>query len=141
MSVTEDRARGDEALHRGAWQEAFEAFESSLRDGESPEALEGLGLAAWWLDQADVVFDARERAYRLFLDRGDSRGAARVAVWLAWDYWAFRGENAVASGWLQRARRLLEKQPACAERAWLELREGALALFEDGDPDRAHRGR
>jgi hypothetical protein len=56
-------------------------------------------------------------------------------VWLAWDYWAFRGENAVASGWLQRARRLLEKEPACAERTWLELREAALALFEDGDSD------
>jgi DNA-binding CsgD family transcriptional regulator/tetratricopeptide (TPR) repeat protein len=139
MSENENRAGGDAALRRGAWQEAFEAFESSIRADESPEALEGLGLAAWWLDQADVVFDARERAYRLFLDRGDSRGAARVAVWLGWDYWAFRGENAVASGWLQRARRLLEKEPACAERAWLELREGALALFEDGDPDRAHR--
>jgi len=139
MSVTDSRAHGEEALHRGAWQEASEAFESSLRDGESPEALEGLGLAAWWLDHADAVFDARERAYRLFLDRGDPRGAARVAVWLAWDYWAFRGENAVASGWLQRARRLLEKEPACAERAWLELREAALALFEDGDSDRAHR--
>jgi tetratricopeptide (TPR) repeat protein len=139
MSVTDDRARGDAALDRGAWQEAFEAFEANLRDVESPEALEGLGLAAWWLDDADTVFDARERAYRLFLDRSDSRGAARVAVWLAWDYWAFRGENAVASGWLQRARRLLEKEPACAERAWLELREAALALFEDGDPDRAHR--
>ena len=62
MSVTDDRARGAAALHRGAWQEAFEAFESSLRDAESPEALEGLGLAAWWLDHADAVFDARERA-------------------------------------------------------------------------------
>jgi LuxR family transcriptional regulator, maltose regulon positive regulatory protein len=61
-----------------------------------------------------------------------------VAVWLAWDYWAFRGESAVASGWLQRARRLLEGQPDSADRAWLECREGALALFEDGDPDRAH---
>ena len=129
---------GDAALSRGAWSEARDAFEAALRIRETPEALEGLGVAAWWLDLADIVFDARERAYRMFLARDDRVGAARVAIWLAWDYWAFRGENAVASGWLHRARRLLDGPPVCAERAWLELREGALALLEDGDPDRAH---
>ena len=129
---------GNDALARGAWLEARAAFDKALVDRESPEAFEGLGLAAWWLDLADVVFDSRERAYRLYVARGDQRGAARVAVWLAWDHWAFRGENAVANGWLQRARRLLDGQPDCAERAWLEVREGSLCLLEEGDPDRAH---
>src|SRR5207245_1513148 len=129
---------GDEALSRGAWNEARSAFESALAVGETPEALEGLGTAAWWLDLADIVFDARERAYRLYLARDDRAAAARIAVWLAWDCWAFRGEHAVANGWLQRARRLLDGQPACAERAWLEVREGSLCLLEDGDPERAH---
>src|SRR5438445_6778358 len=108
----------DEALARGEWEIARNAFEASLRQRESPEALEGLGTAAWWLDLADVVFDARERAYRLYLARDDRAAAARVAVWLAWDCWAFRGEQAVANGWLQRARRHLEGLPPCAERAW-----------------------
>jgi DNA-binding NarL/FixJ family response regulator len=138
MSVSSKRGAAEEALARGAWAEARHAFEAALRERETPEALEGLGLAAWWLDLADIVFDARERAYRLFLDAGNSAGAARVAVWLAWDCWAFRGENAVANGWLQRARRLLEGQPESVEHAWLECREGALALLEEGDPDRAH---
>ena len=129
---------GDEALSRGAWVEARDAFTAALRTHETPEALEGLGLAAWWLDSADVVFDTRERAYRLYLERGERPAAARIAVWLAWDCWAFRGENVVANGWLQRARRLLEGEPECSERAWLELREGSLCLFEEGDPDRAH---
>ena len=130
--------RGAGALRRGAWAEARDGFELALRERETPEALEGLGLAAWWLDLADVVFDARERAYRLYLADGDRVGAARVAVWLGWDCHAFRGESAVGNGWLQRARRLLEEHPACAERAWLECREGAYAFFDDGDPDRAH---
>lgn len=117
--------------------EAREAFQAILRDGEVPEALEGLGTAAWWLDQADLVFDARERAYRSYLARDDRAAAGRVAVWLAWDYWAFRGENAVANGWLQRARRLMDGQPACSERAWLEVREGSLCLLDEGDPVRA----
>jgi DNA-binding NarL/FixJ family response regulator len=132
-----DCRAGDEALAIGAWPEARQAYESALAVQESAEALEGLGVAAWWLDLADVVFNSRERAYRLFLDRGAHRDAARVAVWLAWDCWAFRGESAVANGWLQRARRLLEGQSDSVEMAWLESREGALALLEDGDPDRA----
>jgi len=133
-----DCEAGDAALGRGAWVEARTAFEAALAVRESPEALEGLGVAAWWLDLADVLFDARERAYRLYREREDRAGAARIAVCLAWDCWAFRGEHAVANGWLQRARRLLEDLPDSSERAWLELREGALALLEDGDPDRAH---
>lgn len=78
---------GDEALARGAWGDARAAFERALAARESPEALEGLGLAGWWLDLADVVFDSRERAYRLYGDRGDRTAAARAAVWLAWDAW------------------------------------------------------
>jgi len=35
------------------------------------------------------VFDSRERAYRLYRDRGDRRGPVRVAIWIAWDTWAF----------------------------------------------------
>src|SRR2546423_8109245 len=134
-----DCAAGDERLSRGAWTEARDAFEAALCDRESPEALEGLGLAAWWLDDADAVFDSRERAYRLYSERGDRASAGRVAVWLAWDAWAFRGEHAVSSGWLQRARSLLAGLPDCPEQAWLDVREGSLCLMEEGDPDRAHR--
>jgi len=133
-----DCAEGDELLARGAWTDARRSFEAALAAREGPEALEGLALAAWWLDVADVVFESRERAYRLYAERGDSRSAARVAVWLAWDTWAFRGEHAVSNGWLQRARSLLAGLPPCAEQAWLAVREGSLCLMEDGDPDRAH---
>lgn len=128
---------GDDALARGAWAEAREAFQRTLARRELPEALEGLGNAAWWLDLSDLVFGSREKAYRLYLSRGDRAEAARVAVWLAWDYWAFRGESAVANGWLKRARRLLDGLPSCSERAWLELREGSFRLLEEGDPVRA----
>ena len=45
---------GDEGLARGAWAEAREVFEEALGVREFPEALEGLGNAAWWLDLADL---------------------------------------------------------------------------------------
>jgi LuxR family transcriptional regulator, maltose regulon positive regulatory protein len=128
---------GRAALDRGDWPAARVAFEAALQAREDPEALEGLGLSAWWLDLADVVFDTRERAYRAYLSSGDNVSAARIAVWIGWDCWSFRGEDVVGRGWLGRARRLLEDAPQCAEHAWLELREAAFFLFEDGDPRRA----
>lgn len=128
---------GHEALARGAWEFARKAFERALSREESPEALEGLGLASWWLDRGEAVFESRERAFALYRERGDRLRAARVATWLGWDYAAFRGESAVASGWLGRARRLLEGLPDSPEHAWLAAREGVFALLEHSDPERA----
>jgi len=127
-------AAGMQALERGAWEDARGLFQASLAIRETPEALEQLGLAAWWLDDAALTFDTRERAYRLYRDRGDPRGAARVALWLVWDYLAFRDDSAVASGWLDRARRLLAGHEQAAEYGWLLLRDGEVALFRGHDP-------
>jgi ATP/maltotriose-dependent transcriptional regulator MalT len=139
MSVEQrsDLESGRKALETGAWQDARLAFERLLQVEETPEALEGLGLAAWWLDLADVVFDSRERAFRGYRSRGDDRSAARIAVWMAWDSAAFRGEEGVAKGWLQRARRLLEGQPDSPEHAFLAARDAVFTLLDDGEPDAA----
>ncbi len=127
-------AAGTQALQRGAWEEARTHFQASLALGETPQALEHLGLAAWWLDDAALTFDARERSFRLYREHADPLGAARVALWLVWDYLAFRGDTAVASGWLERARRLLAGHERSAEFGWLLLRDGEVALFRGHDP-------
>ena len=113
MSILQPRncLSAADALARGAWEEARAALQTELAREESPEALEGIGLTGWWLDLAESVFESRERAYRLYLERGDKPSAARVAVWLAWDYWAFRG---IRIG-LEKAARALK--PAVADRA------------------------
>ena len=126
-----DRAR--RALAEGAWTDARAAFDQVLSHNDDPEALEGLGLAAWWLDLTAVVFESRERAFRRYRERGDERSAARVAVWLGWDYAAFRGEGAVARGWLGLARQLLAAHHNSADYAWLSIRECVVVLFEEGD--------
>jgi LuxR family transcriptional regulator, maltose regulon positive regulatory protein len=107
---------GNAALARGDWEGASAAFEAALNVEETAEALEGLGMAAWWLDDAATTFDARERAYRLYREHGECVAAARLARWLAWDYNAFRGEPVVANGWLQRAHRLLDGRISAAAR-------------------------
>ena len=135
----DDLAAGRAALDAGAWQQAQHAFERALATEETPEALEGLGLAAWWLDLAAVVFDARERAYREYRNRGDLVSASRIAVWIAWDSAAFRGEEGVARGWLHRARRLLDGQPESLEHAFLAARSAVFTLLDDGDPEEAEK--
>jgi ATP/maltotriose-dependent transcriptional regulator MalT len=121
---------GGEALRRGAWADARRHFEAALRQGETPEALEGLGMAAQWLIDRETVFIARERAYRLYRDRESPRDAARVAVQLAWDYRTFRGEAAIATGWLQRAHDLLTDVEPSSEHGWLALREASVLLAD-----------
>jgi DNA-binding NarL/FixJ family response regulator len=124
-------AAGKEALQRGAWAVARTHFQAA---GDTPQALEQLGLTGWWLDDAALTFAARERSFQLYREQGDALGAARVALWLVWDYLAFRGDTAVASGWLERARRLLEGHERSAEFGWLLLRDGEVALFRGHDP-------
>jgi len=125
---------GREALSRGAWEEARGSFEAAIGDQETPAALEGLRWAAWWLNDADLVFATRELAFRRYRAAGELRGAARMALWLASDHLDFRGEAAVASGWRERARRLLGGLEEGPEHGWFALLEGSLALEVNDDP-------
>ena len=58
---------------------------------------------------------------------------ARMAIWLAWDYLAFRGEPAVGRGWLQRAQRLLDGLDPVPEHGWLAIRQGEVAFLLEND--------
>ncbi|MGH3012835.1 MAG: hypothetical protein ACRDMY_13495, partial [Gaiellaceae bacterium] len=73
------------------------------------------------------MFDARERAYGLYKQRGDAGGAARMAIWLAVDQLDFYGAAAAASGWLSRAHRLLDPLEPGPEHGWLAFHDGYLA--------------
>jgi DNA-binding CsgD family transcriptional regulator len=120
------------ALREGRWDDARTSFEDALAGEESPEAFEGLSWTAWWLDDPDAVFAARERGYRLYKQRGDAASAARMATWLAADQLDFHGAWAVASGWLQRAHRLLDPLEPGPDHGWLAFHEGYIA-HRNGD--------
>ena len=127
------------ALSRGDWQGARAAFEEALAERETPEALEGLGWAGHMLNEDRLTFDARERAYRLFLARGDKGSAARIAALLAADHLLFRGEPAVANGWLQRAHSLIDSLEPGIDHGWLAIHEGHIAVALDEDTAKARR--
>jgi LuxR family maltose regulon positive regulatory protein len=127
------------ALSNGDWQGARASFEESLLQSETPEALEGMGWVGQMLNEDRLTFDARERAYRLYLERGDNGSAARIAAWLAADHLLFRGEPAVANGWLQRAHSLIDGLQPCVDHGWLAIHEGHIAVALDEDTAKARR--
>ena len=136
--LTQDpAAAGHAALARADWDAARAHFEAAVAGGESADALEGLGWAGWWTSDAELTFDARERAYRAFREAGDDGAAARVAAWLASDHLEYRGEDSVGRGWLRRAQRLLEDVPEGADHGWVALHEAAFAINLDHEPERA----
>ncbi len=132
-------AAGSEALESGAWEEAEGHFRQALARRETPEAWEGLGAALWWLNRLDDAFEARERAFPMYRSKGDRRSAARVAIWLGWDYLGVRGQMAVANGWLQRAHTLLDGLEPGSEHGWLALREAENAILWAEDPITARK--
>jgi LuxR family maltose regulon positive regulatory protein len=143
--VTEELTRaapldaGWAALSAGNWERARAAFGESLAEGETPEALEGMGWVAQMLNEDQLTFDTRERAYRLYLERGDKGSAARIAAWLAADCLLFRGEAAVANGWLQRAHSLIDGLEPGVDHGWLAIHEGHMAVALDEDTGKAKR--
>ncbi|MEW6583800.1 MAG: hypothetical protein AB1416_13670, partial [Actinomycetota bacterium] len=131
---------GHEALRDGRWADARLTFEAALDEGETPEALEGLGLAARWQHDEQAALRAHERAYRLYRARGDHRGAARMAMQLALHAYNFRSDVVTGRGWMERARRLLaEVAGPCPEGGWVRMLGAHLALVIDHDLAAAHR--
>ena len=134
-----DRGWGE--LREAHWVEARALFEQAVSAEETPEAFEGLSWAAWWLDDAEAVFAARERAFHLYETAGDAADAARMATWLACDQLDFHGASSVAAGWLGRAHRLLDPLEPRAEHGWLAFLEGYMAHADGETATAAERGR
>ena len=136
-SVEKLMSEGNQAMERTDWAKAKGCFEKALRIKETPEVLESLGLASWWLDDAGTTFESRENAFQLYRGQGNARGAARVAISIAYDYFSFRGEYALSNGWSRRAHRLLENLDIVPEHGWIKAWDGNVAIEVDHDPSKA----
>jgi DNA-binding CsgD family transcriptional regulator/Tfp pilus assembly protein PilF len=127
--------RGRDALRIGDWAMARSLLEAAVEADQTPDALDGLGQVHYWQGNYEAAVDYRERAYAAFRARGDDASAAIMACWLAYLHGFVYGNFAASSGWVGRARRLIEGAGECAERGWVEFMS---ALFAD-DPDETER--
>ncbi|MDQ2942791.1 MAG: adenylate/guanylate cyclase domain-containing protein [Candidatus Dormibacteraeota bacterium] len=128
-----------EAAAANRWPAALEMFRAADEESAlSSSDLEALGSAAWWMGQLGQAIAARERAYTAYMAAADPIRAAGIALALSNDY-GHRLEQSIASGWVHRAQRLLEKEPESRQHALLQrallnaaVSRGALQEALDG---------
>ncbi len=116
------------ALTAHDWLRAVELFAVADQAGPvAAEDLDGLADAAMWLGRYRASLAARQRAHHAFLQVGDHRRAAKAAVMLTLQHGGLQ-QISVASGWFQRAQRLLEDEPDCAAHGYLSWAATLMAL-------------
>jgi DNA-binding CsgD family transcriptional regulator len=128
---------GREALARRAWQTAFRQLTAAdrLQPLEAND-LEQLGIAAHLSGREEECESVWTRAYHGFLAGGEIDRAARCAFSLGMMLFD-RGQSAPGSGWIARARRLLDDHHRdSVERGYLML-PNAIASAMAGDAQAA----
>jgi hypothetical protein len=104
-------ASARKAYARGDWHAAYRQLSqaralSELETGD----LSLLGRAAWWLGYVKESLEVSEDVYHRSQDDGDASDAAMKALHLGL-LWFIRGDVVIASGWVSRARGLLQGLP------------------------------
>jgi DNA-binding CsgD family transcriptional regulator len=117
---TEALETGRRALAAGAWDEARAAYVQVLREQDDPEALDGAGLAAWFLGEIEDSLELRQRAFAAYAAAGQCDVAAQVGVWISHQY-LVAGRASLANGWLERAERALDGRRDCAGHGWVVM--------------------
>jgi DNA-binding CsgD family transcriptional regulator len=137
--------RGDWATARSLLADALSGAEGDPRRQQAPPAVDAdLAEAAYLLAQAhewagdyEPAIEWYERAYAAYRDLGETRIPALIAGReLSFLHSAVYGNDAVAAGWLERARRLAAEAGDCVERGWVEL--AAAMATEDPVAKEAH---
>lgn len=105
MVMADEFTVGVEALERGDWLSACQAFEAALQRGQTAEALDGLGQARWWLNDLERAIELRSRAYACYLESdrpapgGPHRGLVGARVF-------HRARQSACGGRLDKPRRV-----------------------------------
>ncbi|MET0833840.1 MAG: helix-turn-helix transcriptional regulator, partial [Actinomycetota bacterium] len=126
MTEQDQRLLGTAALEAGRWEEARAAFAAALAEKETPEALDGMGVALWWLGETRASIAHTERAYAEFRRASDAVPAATAAMSLCVTWISNFDNHAAAGGWLARAERVLGDLDPNPLQGWLWLLRGYL---------------
>jgi class 3 adenylate cyclase len=118
---------GRQALEDHKWREAFDLLSQADRDDPlAPEDLEALAQAAWFTAQPDLAIEAKERAFKTYLDRGNQIRAAALAFDLGREYF-MKQQLSIASAWASRGERLLRDQPESYAHGYMALTQSWIA--------------
>ena len=123
-----DLARG--AIDRREYAVAYRTLrEAKEKRALQPDGLSMLADAAWWLGQISECLTISESLHRRYLEDGNVERAALQALDIG-GVWMIRGEYGLASGWVSKARRLLDGQPPGRGQGLLTYIDGYEALEE-----------
>jgi class 3 adenylate cyclase len=119
---------GREALRRHDWPEGYRLLKAADEASElDPADLLLLGEAAVWNGHMDEVLPYMERAYRGYLQAGNTLRAAYVATGIAHDLKS-NLLTSQANGWMGRAKRLLDLEEEAPEHGYWALQQSLVAL-------------
>jgi DNA-binding CsgD family transcriptional regulator len=122
-----------EAFARGDWEAARGRLEDSREVSPLGLAeLEILSRCKWWLGDVQGSMALAEEAFQGLVADEQPHAAAKSALMLSLQ-WGVRGNLAVSSAWLNRARRLLDTLPESPEHGYLLYLEGNDAIYLEGD--------
>ena len=122
---------GRESFRRREWAESYDAL-SAVDKNQTLEIddLERLATASYLIGRDEESARLWSRAHQQALRHDKVERAARCAFWLAFGL-LNRGEQARGSGWIARARRLLDAETNdCVEQGYLLLPEAYRHLVE-----------
>ncbi len=97
------------ARQQGDWRGVRQALQQAADDGAAlpAESVELLALASWWCGDVPAALQLTERAHQMLLAEDRAADAAECAATMS-ILALLRGDATLASGWLSRARRLLD---------------------------------
>jgi hypothetical protein len=103
--------------------------------------LELLGSSAWWTGNVRENFEVSERVFQRHCEAGSLPRAAMKALELGL-LWVTRGDLAVGSGWISRARRILRDVPEDPAHGYLLYLDAVLELeFSGASPPSSYSAR
>jgi class 3 adenylate cyclase len=119
---------GRDALRRHDWVEGYALLREADESAElAPEDLLLLGEAAMWNGHQEEVIATFERAYRGYLQLGNTLRAAYVATWIAHEQ-KNNLQMSVANGWMSRAKRLLDLEEEAPEHGYWALQKSLVEI-------------
>ncbi|MBB3747687.1 DNA-binding NarL/FixJ family response regulator [Mycolicibacterium sp. BK634] len=142
MAADDHLTAARDAYANGDWRSAYDHFTAAQKtDDLTTDDLSSFGLAAWRLGHGRHSMQLSEQAFNRLNAANDTPGAAMKAVEVALQ-WFNGGDLTITRVWINRARRLHDKQPDDRILAYLLYVDSLVAIDEarnDVAADLAHQ--